>query len=124
DSPATQISYTQYDSGPCFGDSGGPAFVQRGGTWYLGGITSWGDAYCTQFGVSTRVDAYASWIAAFSSVPEPPDCSANGTCNAECPAGADPDCAPTGGSCGDGVCGVGESCDGRGATSACGDCPG
>jgi murein DD-endopeptidase MepM/ murein hydrolase activator NlpD len=30
----------------------------------------------------------------------------------------------SGGSCGDGVCGAGESCDGRGGTTACADCPG
>lgn len=119
---ASQISYTQVQSGPCFGDSGGPAFVNRGGTWYLGGVTSYGDNNCTIYGVSTRVDAYASWIASFEVTA--PVCVADGSCNSACAAGADPDCGG-GGSCGDGVCGASESCDGRSGTSAClADCPG
>lgn len=125
---ATQLSYTQYESGPCFGDSGGPAFVQRGGTWYLGGVTSWGDSYCAQFGVSTRVDAYEGWIAAFAAPTPEPVCVADGVCVAECATGADPDCDDGGGddgACGDGVCGAGESCDGRSGTAACpADCAG
>jgi len=87
---ATQISYNQYSSGPCFGDSGGPAFVNRGGTWYLAGVTSYGDNYCTQYGVSTRVDAFESWIADFAG--EAPTCVADGYCDASC--ADDPDCAP------------------------------
>lgn len=148
DDTATQFSYQQLAGGPCFGDSGGPAFIQRGATWYVAGITSWGGNFCAgpnTFGVSTRVDAFANFIADFVGVDvdcsadgtcnadcaagedpdcsEPPNCSADGTCNAECAAGDDPDC--TTGSCGDNVCGAGESCDGRDATSTCqSDCPG
>ncbi|MDP2315216.1 MAG: trypsin-like serine protease [Pseudomonadota bacterium] len=64
---ATQISYVQTGdasgaTGPCNGDSGGPAFITRGTTTYVAGITSYGDADCNVYGVSTRVDAYASWI--------------------------------------------------------------
>jgi hypothetical protein len=36
--------------------------------------------------------------------------------------GGDPDCGLS--SCGDGICGAGESCDGRNGTSACSDCDG
>lgn len=116
--PATQVSYAQPGGGPCSGDSGGPMFVFRNGAAYVGGVTSYGDAYCTVYGVSTRADAYESWIAAFVG----PNCSADGTCNAQCAPGADPDC---GGVCGDGVCGQGESCDGRNGTKSCKkDCPG
>lgn len=124
--PATQISYNQFSTGPCSGDSGGPQFVQRGSDTYVGGITSFGDGPCSIYGVSTRVDAFQSLIDSFVGVPPPPppDCSANGVCNSDCAPGDDPDCS-TGGSCGDGVCGAGESCDGRGATSACSaDCDG
>lgn len=70
---ATQISYRQPNGGPCSGDSGGPAFVSRGGTMYVGGMTSWGDFACTQFGVSTRADAYESYIQDFIGVPPVPD---------------------------------------------------
>lgn len=62
---ASQISYAQATNGPCFGDSGGPAFLDRGGVPYVAGVTSYGDANCTQYGVSTRVDAYESFISNF-----------------------------------------------------------
>jgi hypothetical protein len=173
DDPATQFSYLQQVAGPCFGDSGGPAYIQRGSSWYLAGLTSWGGDDCSgfgAFGVSTRVDAYEGWIAAFAGPTGPdcsddgacnascpagddpdcttgPDCSDDGTCNASCPAGDDPDCTtgpdcsddgacnascPAGDDpdcagapfCGDGICGAGESCDGRGATDVCSDCNG
>jgi MYXO-CTERM domain-containing protein len=42
----------------CEGDSGGPAFIKRNGVEVIGGITSFGDAGCTQGGFDTRVDAY------------------------------------------------------------------
>ena len=125
DDPNTQISYAQATAGPCFGDSGGPAFFYDAGVPYLAGVTSYGDSYCTQYGVSTKVDAYEAWIDAFVSPPPPPDCSADGACNPLCAAGADPDCGGSGGSCGDGTCGAGESCDGRAGTASCSaDCAG
>ncbi len=141
---ATQISYSQPTSGPCFGDSGGPAFVDRAGTIFVGGLTSYGDSGCSVYGVSTRVDAFQSYIDAFIGVPpEPPDCSADGICNGDCAPGDDPDCAlppdcstdgfcnpeclagedadcSSGEVCGNGTCGVDESCDGRYGTV---DCP-
>ncbi len=65
---ATQISYSQSGraGGPCSGDSGGPAFVFRGANTYVGGITSYGDAACTRYGVSTRTDAFESWIEGYT----------------------------------------------------------
>lgn len=63
---ATQFSYSQISGsvgiGPCNGDSGGPAFVTRGTTTYVAGITSYGDSNCNVYGVSTRVDGFATWI--------------------------------------------------------------
>ena len=107
---ATQISYDQGTvEGPCSGDSGGPAFVDRSGTQYVGGVTSYGDAGCVIYGVSTRADAYETWIADFV--------GGGGDTG-----GGDTGGGDTGlGSCGDGVCDVGESCDGRDGTSACSD---
>lgn len=62
----TQVSYSQTSGGgPCFGDSGGPFFVNRGGTRYVAGITSYGDQRCRSFGVSTRVDAYTTYLRDF-----------------------------------------------------------
>ncbi len=43
----------------CMGDSGGPAFDSAG---HIVGVTSYGDETCSTIGVSTRTDAYASWI--------------------------------------------------------------
>jgi hypothetical protein len=62
----TQVSYRQRAGGPCSGDSGGPMFVFRGSDTYVGGVTSYGDYSCTQYGVSTRVDAYESWITSYT----------------------------------------------------------
>ncbi len=126
---ATQISYTQDAGSPCFGDSGGPAFVDRAGTIYVGGITSYGDADCLVYGVSTRVDAFESFIGDFvGTTPTPPDCSDDGYCNPECAAYEDPDCGgepPPTGDCGNVTCDAGESCDGRDGTVACpADCDG
>ena len=73
--PAIQFSYAQVfvnpdpegedGQGPCFGDSGGPTFIERDGVWYTAGVTSYGDSRCEVFGVSMRVDAYAGFIAEF-----------------------------------------------------------
>lgn len=48
--------------GACNGDSGGPAFFNRDGNIYVAGVTSYGDANCADFGVSTKVDAFESFI--------------------------------------------------------------
>jgi secreted trypsin-like serine protease len=62
---ATQFAYVDRSRNTCFGDSGGPAFARGAeGQLVLVGVTSYGDARCTQFGVDTRVDAYRSFIAA------------------------------------------------------------
>ena len=96
---ASQIYYLQgdpVDGGPCFGDSGGPAFVVRSGKTYVGGMTSYGDSSCSIYGVSTRADYYEALINDFvGTVVEPPpapDCSEDGECNSDCAEGQDPDC--------------------------------
>ena len=106
---ATQISYTQPHSGPCSGDSGGPAFITRSSGTYVAGITSYGDSYCTIYGVSTRVDAFEGFIDGFIGGPDPIDTGF----------------PPVEGDCGNGVCDEGESCDGRDSTTMCeADCAG
>jgi hypothetical protein len=47
----------------CYGDSGGPAFVTDNTHIYIVGVTSKGDSNCSQYGIDTRVDAYAGWLA-------------------------------------------------------------
>lgn len=44
------------NAGTCFGDSGGPAFIDYGGKLVLVGITSWGDTNCVATGFDYRVD--------------------------------------------------------------------
>lgn len=43
-------------AGTCFGDSGGPAFIDYQGVRWLVGITSWGDGMCLTNGFDYRVD--------------------------------------------------------------------
>jgi hypothetical protein len=66
--PNTQVSYSQSYGGPCSGDSGGPMFMFRGSSVYVGGVTSYGDQSCTRYGVSTRTDAYQDWLYAYAGI--------------------------------------------------------
>ncbi len=54
------------DRDSCNGDSGGPAFVQSRGKWYLAGATSRGTAStiraCGDGGIYTRVGVFADWM--------------------------------------------------------------
>lgn len=71
---STTFSYADSGRNTCSGDSGGPAFYQdASGEYLVAGVTSYGDAYCTQYGVDTRVDAYLSFlnIAAPQPTPQP-----------------------------------------------------
>jgi secreted trypsin-like serine protease len=113
---ATQISYAQSGGvgGPCSGDSGGPAFITRGGQVYVGATTSYGDSGCTVYGVSNRADAFEGWIDAFIDGGSSGSSSSSST-----------SAAGGGQTCGDGTCGSDESCDGRNGTVSCiADCPG
>jgi len=80
---ATMVAYEQDYTvgGPCFGDSGGPMFVYRASEVYVGGMTSYGDANCAVYGVSTRADAFEGWIDDFIDdiPPPPPVCDYTGT---------------------------------------------
>uniref|UniRef100_A0A8D2MXU4 Coagulation factor IX n=1 Tax=Zonotrichia albicollis TaxID=44394 RepID=A0A8D2MXU4_ZONAL len=48
----------------CEGDSGGPYTTEIEGTWFLTGITSWGEecALPGKYGIYTRVSKYVKWI--------------------------------------------------------------
>jgi hypothetical protein len=121
--PITEVDDTTFtNSGrgvnTCAGDSGGPAFYDDGGTMRLIGVTSWGDEYCEEFGVNTRVDAFMDFVQPFldGEVPEGGGSSGGGTstgdfceeygwygdgiCDEDCP-NPDPDCGGSGGGTGD-----------------------
>jgi len=54
-----------FESNTAPGDSGGPAFLNFGGTYFVAGVTSGGDQANAAIGdhsFDTRVDAYAGWI--------------------------------------------------------------
>lgn len=57
------------------GDSGGPAYIEVGGVYFVAGITSGGDRANAGIGdhsYDTRVDAYASWIDSIVGNTRPP----------------------------------------------------
>lgn len=60
--PSKSFFYLQNNNGPCSGDSGGPGFVKIGKKFYVAGITSYGDAVCRNYGISTAVQDYYDWI--------------------------------------------------------------
>ncbi|MBN2724560.1 MAG: trypsin-like serine protease [Deltaproteobacteria bacterium] len=64
--PSTLGIRMDTDGGICSGDSGGPAFVTRGGSEYVAGVSSYVllNSYdeCDYFGVSTKVDKFSSFI--------------------------------------------------------------
>ncbi len=81
---STQFSYRQVSGGPCSGDSGGPAFIDRGSDTYVAGVTSYGDYYCTSYGVSTRVAQYDSWITSYTGTTSGGGSSGGGSSTTSC----------------------------------------
>lgn len=68
--------------GACHGDSGGPAYIYKGGNYFLWGVTSRGaedaDDNCTQFGIYTNALGYLDWIqATIAKFSGPPRASAS-----------------------------------------------
>ena len=70
----TQMGYDNLGGSACFGDSGGPAYLQRpDGAEVVAGVTSYGDRNCAEFGVYVRVDAYLEAIENLTGpLPSPP----------------------------------------------------
>ena len=57
------MKYENRGTSACRGDSGGPAlFAQPDGGWAVGGVTSWGDLSCAEFGWYARVDTSLDFI--------------------------------------------------------------
>lgn len=58
----TEVRLNEKTSGTCNGDSGGPAFIEKNGTYYLFGVTSRGSELCNEVGVYTNALYYKTWI--------------------------------------------------------------
>ena len=63
---ATEFRTTQFFKGICLGDSGGPAFVEINGVFYVAGITNrtnyFGSVECVLSSYFARVDQFQDWI--------------------------------------------------------------
>lgn len=69
-------------SGTCAGDSGGPVYRVEAGREQLIGITSSGDAACSEFSRALRLDAYAEFLAGFTPCSHASDCPSDERCGA------------------------------------------
>lgn len=58
----TEIRLSEKKSGTCNGDSGGPAFIEKNGEYFLFGVTSRGSELCNDVGVYTNALFYKEWI--------------------------------------------------------------
>jgi hypothetical protein len=58
----TEIRLNEKKSGTCNGDSGGPAYIEKDGAYYLFGVTSRGSDLCNEVGVYTNALTYKKWI--------------------------------------------------------------
>ena len=50
-----------YSNG-CFGDSGGPLLVKRGGKTYVAGVNYWTGLYCADYNLHTRVEPFLPFL--------------------------------------------------------------
>lgn len=124
-----EVTRVRHVSVTCFGDSGGPGFVDTPAGAIVATLSSSAMLGCRYYGRSTRVDAFLPWLdgrlahdqaacgadgrCVLGCEGEDPDCACprDGFCN-PCDGGLDPDCgvAPPGATCSatadchDGVC--------------------
>lgn len=101
---AEAIYTDEQDSGTCYGDSGGPRFLDRGRGLELVGVTSQTMRNCTSGGIATRTDvALAEFIEPWVAERVEATCAAGDWCQPDCEL-LDADC-PDGGRCGaDAIC--------------------
>jgi hypothetical protein len=79
--------------GTCYGDSGGPNFMNFGGGEVVVGVTTTGTDICgSGQDIGSRVDSFQSWIAGFVAMYDgEATCAGDGRCAAGCTS-PDPDC--------------------------------
>ncbi len=59
----SEIKLDSRSSSACFGDSGGPAFVQHSGKWVQWGVaSSSSNSKCNDSAIYTQVQVYKSWL--------------------------------------------------------------
>lgn len=58
----TEVRLNETEAGTCSGDSGGPAYIEKDGVYYLFGITSRGSGLCDAYGVYTNAVEFSTWI--------------------------------------------------------------
>ena len=58
----TEVRLNETNAGTCNGDSGGPAYLEIQGEYYLFGVTSRESELCNEVGVYTNALYYLSWI--------------------------------------------------------------
>lgn len=58
----TEVRLDETRRGTCSGDSGGPAYIQKNGTYYLFGVTSRGSEMCDSYGLYTNALAHKAWL--------------------------------------------------------------
>ena len=58
----TEIRLNEKNAGTCNGDSGGPAYIQKDGQYFLFGVTSRGSDFCNEVGIYTNAIYYKTWI--------------------------------------------------------------
>jgi MYXO-CTERM domain-containing protein len=83
----------QTGSKTCYGDSGGPTFLDDRGERFLIGVTSFGTSQDCNTGLSgqIRADLHTSWIESYLSEFADPTCGRDNQCAQGCD-GPDPDC--------------------------------
>ena len=60
--PYGSIYNPQLSGGTCNGDSGGPVLYTKDDKQYIAAVTSYGDAVCLYYGISTATQDFYSWI--------------------------------------------------------------
>lgn len=58
----TEVRLDERKAGTCGGDSGGPAYIEKDGQFYLFGITSRGSIFCSSTGIYTNALTFKQWI--------------------------------------------------------------